>query len=83
MLLGFSLGFVRYWGFDADGDWSELSVLPGTILLLAVLLQIIALYRSLRLEDEEVGEYKKTVRWFIASAVFLVVGLMAAIWEIS
>jgi hypothetical protein len=83
VLLGFSLGFLRYWGFDAPGDWSTLSVLPGAGLFLAILLQIVALYRALRLEDEAEDEYRKTVRWFIASAVLLLLGLMAALWEVA
>lgn len=81
VLLGFSLGFLRYWGLDAPGNWSALSVLPGVSLLLASLLQIIALYRALRLEDEAEDEYRKTVRWFIASAMLLLLGLTAALWE--
>ena len=81
VLLGFSLGFLRYWGFDAPGDWSVLSVLPGVFLLVAILLQIIALCRALRLEDEAEDEYRKTVRWFIASAILLLLGLTAALWE--
>jgi hypothetical protein len=83
VLLGFSLGFVRFWGFDAPGDWTVRSVLPAAGLFLAILLQIIALYRSLRLEDEEEDEYRKTVRWFISSAVMLLLGLVAALWEVS
>jgi hypothetical protein len=83
VLLGFSLNFVRYWGFDAPGEWSSVSALPGVILLLAVLLQIIALYRSLRLEDEAEGAYRTTVRFFIASALLLLMGVSAALWEVS
>ena len=83
VLLGFSLGFLRYWGFDAPGNWSALSVLPGVSLLVAILLQIIALYRALRLEDDAEDEYRKTVRWFIASAVLLLLGLTAALWEVA
>lgn len=83
VLLGFSLGFLRYWGFDAPGDWSALSVLPGLSLVLASLLQIIALYRALRLEDEAEDEYRKTVRWFMASAILLLLGLTAALWEVA
>lgn len=81
VLLGFSLGFLRYWGLDAPGEWSALSVLPGVGLFLATLLQIVALYRALRLEDEAEDEYRKTVRCFIASAVLLLLGLMGALWE--
>jgi len=83
VLLGFSLGFLRYWGFDAPGNWSELSVLPGVFLLLAILVQLIALYRALRVEDEAEEEYRKTVRWFIASAMLLLLGLTAALWEVA
>jgi hypothetical protein len=83
VLLGFSLGFLRFWGFDAPGDWTIRSVLPAVGLVLATVLQIIALYRSLRLEDEEEDEYRKTVRWFISSAVMLLLGLVAALWEAS
>jgi 4-amino-4-deoxy-L-arabinose transferase-like glycosyltransferase len=83
VLLGFSLGFLRYWGFDAPGDWSLLSMLPALGLFPAILLQIVALYRSLRLEDEAEDEYRKTVRWFVASAVLLFLGLIAALWEVA
>ncbi|MGE6915469.1 hypothetical protein [Achromobacter kerstersii] len=83
VLLGFSLGFLRYWGFDAPGNWSVMSVLPGVFLLLAILLQIIALYRALRVEDEAEDEYRKTVRWFISSAMLLLLGLTAALWEVA
>jgi len=41
----------------------------------AVALQITALFRALRIEDDEVSEYRQTVRWFIASAVALLLGL--------
>jgi hypothetical protein len=81
VLLGFSLGFLRYWGLDAPGEWSALSVLPGAALFLGTLLQILTLYRALRLEDEAEDEYRKTVRWFIASALVLLVGVTAALWE--
>jgi hypothetical protein len=47
------------------------------------LLQIVALYRALCLEDEAQAEYRKTVRWFIASAVLLLLGLTAALWEVA
>jgi hypothetical protein len=83
VLLGFSMGFLRYWGFDAPGEWSAVSALPGIVLFLALLLQIVSLYRALRLEDEAEDEYRKTVRCFIASAVLLLLGLTAALWEVA
>jgi hypothetical protein len=83
VLLGFSLAFLRFWGFEAPGKWTARSVISTGIVVLAVALQIFVLFRSLRLEDDEVGEYRKTVAWFIASAVVLLVGLLLAVVEFS
>jgi 4-amino-4-deoxy-L-arabinose transferase-like glycosyltransferase len=83
VLLGFSLAFLRFWGFEAPGKWTPRSVISTGILVIAVALQIFALFRSLRVEDDEVGEYRKTVAWFIASAVVLLVGLLLAVVEFS
>jgi hypothetical protein len=83
VLLGFSLAFLRFWGFEAPGKWTLRSVISTGILVLAVALQIFALFRSLQLEDDLVGEYRKTVAWFIASAVVLLLGLLLAVVEFS
>jgi uncharacterized membrane protein YidH (DUF202 family) len=78
VLLGFSLAFFRFWGFEAHGEWTSRSIIAAGTLVIAVLLQIVALVRSLQLEDDEPTEYRKTVKWFTASAVVLVVGLLIA-----
>lgn len=78
VLLGFSLGFWRFWGFEAPGEWDWRSLLAAVSLLVAVVLQIVALFRALRVEDDAVPEYRRTVRCFIASAIALVIGLAAA-----
>ena len=83
VLLGISLAFFRFWGFEAAGVWAPGSVIAACTLALAVLLQIIALIRSLRLEDNDPHEYRKTVRCFIASTVVLLVGLSIAIIAFS
>jgi hypothetical protein len=44
----------------------------------AVVLQIVALVRSLRLEVDHPSEYRRTVRWFTSSAIALLVGLVLA-----
>ena len=79
VLLGFSLTFFRFWGFEASGDWTIASVIAAGTFVVAIVMQIIALFRSLRLEDDNQQEYRKTVRWFIASAVVLLVGLLIAV----
>lgn len=81
VLLGFSLAFWRFWGFESPGRWSTQALLAAASLLAAVCLQIVALFRSLRVEDDQVPEYRKTVRWFIASAVVLLIGLFGAMLD--
>jgi hypothetical protein len=81
VLLGFSLAFWRFWGFESSGHWSVKALLAAASLLAAVCLQIVALFRSLRVEDDQVPEYRKTVRWFIASAVALLMGLFGAMLD--
>jgi hypothetical protein len=78
VLLGFSLAFLRFWGLESPGGWTLRSLIAAAALVLAISLQIVALFRSLRIEDDEVGEYRKTVRWFLASAVILLAGVLGA-----
>ena len=83
VLLGFSLTFLRFWGFEAPGQWSLRSVVSTGTSIVSVVLQLVALFRSLRLEDQDEKEYRKTVVWFIASAVALLFGLLFAVVEYS
>jgi hypothetical protein len=83
VLLGFSLAFFRFWGFEAPGRWTIYSVLSTGTLLAAVALQVFALFRSLRPEDDRESEYRKTVKWFIGSALVLVVALLIALLEVA
>jgi NO-binding membrane sensor protein with MHYT domain len=83
VLLGFSLAFFRFWGFEASGQWTLRSVVSTAAVIVAIVLQVIALFRSLRLEDDEAHEYRKTVRWFMASVIALVLGLLFAIVEFA
>jgi hypothetical protein len=78
VLLGFSLAFLRFWGFEAPGEWTPRSIAPTAALIVTVLLQITALIRSLRLEDEEPTEYRKTVGWFTASLVAMLITVVIA-----
>jgi len=83
VLLGFSLTFFRFWGFEASGEWTTRSIIATLTLAVAVLLQIIALVRSLRLEDDHPTEYRRTVMWFTSSAVVLLVGMLLAAVVVS
>ena len=83
VLLGFSLTFLRFWGFEAPGHWSLRSIISTGTSIFAILLQLVALFRSLRLEDQDPIEYRKTIRWFIGSAIALLFGLSFAVLEFS
>ncbi|HEV8501728.1 MAG TPA: hypothetical protein VGR63_09115 [Casimicrobiaceae bacterium] len=81
VLLGFSLAFVRFWGFESPGHWTWRSLFIAVIAVCAIVLQLVALIRALRPEDDDVRQYRTTVRWFVASAVTLVMGLVVALIE--
>jgi hypothetical protein len=83
VLLGFSLAFLRFWGFEAPGRWGWWSVVSTGTSAVAVVLQLVALVRSLRPEDEDVREYRQTVRWFVASAIALLLGMLFAVVEFA
>ena len=79
VLLGFSLSFFRFWGFEAPGEWTARSLVATVTLAVAGVLQVVALFRSLRPEDDDEREYRKTVAWFVASAVVLIVGVLVSV----
>jgi hypothetical protein len=78
VVLGFSLLFMRYWSLEAPGEWDALSFVAEVLLAVSIFLELYALWRALSLEDDEAGEYRKTLRWFIASVVVLIVSLLLA-----
>jgi uncharacterized membrane protein YidH (DUF202 family) len=71
VLLGFSLIFLRYWGFELPGTWTISAAIAALLAGFSVVLQMIALWRSLQVEDDDEVEYKKTLRWFLISAILL------------
>lgn len=78
VMLGFSLAFFRFWSFEASGAWTRKSLIAAVGLTLSLALQIVALIRALRLEDDTESEYTTTVRWFVASVVILAGALVGA-----
>lgn len=79
VLLGFSLSFLRFWGFEAPGAWTFRSIIAAGGILLAVLMQVVALSRSLRVADDDELEFATTVKWLLASALALLVGVGLAL----
>jgi len=79
VILGFDLLFLRFWGFELDTDWDASTYGSVVVIALSILGQLISLWRSLQIEDDDPVEYRKTLRWFLGSTIvlFLGVGLAA------
>jgi len=83
VFLAFSLAFLRYWGFEALGGWRWYSVFPICLMAVSVLLQLVALFRALRLEDVQPAVYRVTVRWFLMAVAVMVAGVLLAALEMA
>jgi hypothetical protein len=79
VLLGFSLLFLRYWNFELPGAWSASSTLATVLLTLALALEIVTLWRSLQVKDDDEIEYGKTLRWFLAAMLVLLLSLLISL----
>jgi hypothetical protein len=80
VFLSFSLLFVRYWSIEeASGEWTWPGLGTMLVLCAGVGLEIFALSRSLRLEDNNQDEYRKTLRWFVWSVIIMALGLLLAV----
>lgn len=76
--IGFSLVFLRYWSFEAEGNWTISSLVAAGLLTLSILLALFALWRSLQPEDDDLPVYRVTLRWFVASVFLLLVSVFLA-----
>ncbi len=78
VILGFSLLLLRYWSFEASGEVTRAAVVAWLALLIALLLEFYALWRSLQIEDDDEREYRTTLRWFLTSIFALLGALVLA-----
>jgi hypothetical protein len=78
VMLGFSLYFLRFWNFEAPGEWTVLSVCAALLMVLSVVLQLVALWRSLQLADDAEPVYRRTLQWFLAGIVAALLGVAIA-----
>jgi NO-binding membrane sensor protein with MHYT domain len=78
VFVGFSLAFLRFWAFEAPGEWTPRAILVTAALVIAIALEIYALFRALRVADHDPREYAQTVAWFMGSAIVLLIGLTLA-----
>jgi hypothetical protein len=78
VMLGFSLYFLRFWNFEAPGAWSPLAITAAVLIVISVALQLVALWRSLQIEDDREPVYRRTLQWFLAGVIASVLGVIAA-----
>jgi len=78
VFIGFSLAFLRFWDFEAPGDWTPYSFAAVVILLLPICGQIYALYRAVLVEDDDEATYRVTIKWFVCSVVGILVAVCVA-----
>jgi hypothetical protein len=83
VLLGFSLLFLRFFNFELTGPWHLISGLTALLLTLAIILQMVALWRSLQVKDDDEAEYGHTLRWFLASVILLLLSLLGAFASVN
>ncbi len=67
VFLGFSLSFLRYWAFEAAGEWTPRSIGALVIMLIPIFAQINTLYRALLVADDNESTYRITILWFVWS----------------
>ena len=81
VILGFSLLLLRYWSFETSGEVTRAAVVAWLALLIALLLEFYALWRSLQIEDDDEREYRTTLRWFLTSIFALLGALVLRRWR--
>ena len=75
VVLGFSLLFLRFWGFELEGEWHPTAIVSAFLMGISILGQLVTLWRSLQIEDDQPAVYRKTLRWFAGSTIILLLGL--------
>jgi hypothetical protein len=75
VILGFDLLFLRFWGFELETDWDASTYGSVIVIAVSILGQLVSLWRSLQLEDDDPVEYRKTLRWFLGSTIVLFIGV--------
>jgi hypothetical protein len=83
VLLGFSLYFVRYWGLENPGDWSRSGAFTLSVAVIGVVIELVALFRSLDVRNDEPLAYRRTVRIFFVGVMTFIVGVLLSIWVAS
>ena len=78
VLVTASLLYFRFVTFEAgSGEWTTLGKICASFVGLSILALLWTLWRALQPEDEQVSIYKKTLLWFAAGVILMVLGFGA------
>lgn len=69
VFIGFSLAFLRFWAFEASGQWTTRPFVELVILLIPIFGLLYGLYRALLVEHHDEVTYKFTIKWFVWSVL--------------
>ena len=80
VVLAFSLAFIRYWSFEAEGTWWWAAIISEVLLVFSIIIQVYVLARALNLKNNNTVAYSKSVKWFmIAISILILAVLFSAI----
>jgi len=78
VLVTASVLYFRFLTFEpGSGEWTPLGKVCVALVGLSILTQLWTLWRALQPEDEYVSIYKKTLLWFAAGVILVVLGFGA------
>ena len=78
VFLGFSLYFARFWNLEHSGEWTWIGVVSACLVGIGIVVQLLALFRSLDLRDQMESHYKVTIRCFFAGIIIVLMGVIVA-----
>ena len=83
IFISFSLFLVKYWSLEAPGEWTLPGACAAAIMISAVILELVALWRALQVKDSLLVEYNRTLRWFMSAVIVMMVGLLVSVVSYS
>ena len=79
VFLGFSLYLFRWWGLENSDSWTWKGIVVAVALSVGIIAQLFALFRSLRLADNNRSSYSTTVICFLVSVIITFGAVVGAI----
>jgi hypothetical protein len=79
VFIAFSLGFLKFWSLETPGRWTLWGVAALAPISIGLLLQLIALFRSLDVRDDQEERYRHTIAYFRWGVVAVIVGVVVSI----